>query len=425
MTIAHARYAAAGLAWLFATAIGSASAEGTGTLAVMPVLAEDVALRAERPGVVRAARLAMDTPITLRDADTVSIEVFGRMVAIERDRFSARDGGWTWEGEIDGGEGWAVIAQQDGRIAGYLQIARYGNAVEIVPLADGGSALMERDERLLPETGQPLAPDVDNTVPHGALAPQEDPYALRGDITWVDALVMYTAAASTRAGGHAAVSARAHVDVAWLNRALRNNGVAMAYRLLAVKPLALVEPVDNEWGTFLRAFRDDPAAQALRNEYGADMMGLYVHRDANPDCGRGYVMRSLGAGFASWSYQYSHISCGVRVYAHESGHTMGLEHDPDNSGVGATPEDASRPWSFGHGLADGANSFRTIMAYASVCGGNPCTQVIAFSAPDRTANGHPIGIDGQRHTARTLDEDSRAIVSAFRTSVMIFQSGFD
>lgn len=424
MTIAHP-VCCARFAWLLIMAASAAGAASTETLAVLPVLAEEAALGAERPDVVRAARLALDSPITLRDVDTVRIEVFGRTVAIERDRFSARDGGWTWEGDIDGGEGWAVIAQQDGRIAGYLQLAGYGNAVEIVPLADGGSALMERDERLLPETGQPLEPDVDNSVPHGALAPLEDRHALRGDITWVDALVMYTAAASTRAGGHAAVSARAHVDVAWLNRALRNNGVAMAYRLLAVKPLALVEPVDNEWGTFLRAFRDDPAAQALRNQYGADMMGLYVHRDANPDCGRGYVMRNLGAGFASWPYQYSHITCGTRVYAHESGHTMGLEHDPDNSNVGTTPADASRPWSFGHGVADGANSFRTIMAYASVCGGNPCTQVIAFSAPDRYTNGHPIGVAVQRHNARTLEEDSRAIVSAFRPSVMIFQSGFD
>ncbi len=424
MTVARPGYCA-GFVLLFAMSAWAGSAVATETTALVPVLAEEPALRAERPGVVRAARLAVDGPITLRDATTLRIEVFGRLLDIERDRFSARDGGWTWEGDIDAGEGWAVIAQQDGRIAGHLQTARYGNAIEIVPLADGGSALMERDERLLPEPGQPLEPDPDDTVPHGALAPLADPHALLGGITWVDALVTYTPAAATRAGGHAAVSARAHVDVAWLNRALRNNGIAMAYRLLAVKPLALVEPTDDDWSAFLRAFRDDPGARALRDQYGADMMALYVHRDSNPDCGRGYVMRNLGAGFAEWPYQYSHITCGNRVYAHESGHNMGLEHDPDNSGVGSTPAEASRPWSFGHGVADGGNSFRTIMAYASVCGNNPCTQVIGFSAPDRYTNGYPIGVAGQRHNARTLEEDSKAIVSAFRPSVMIFQSGFD
>ncbi len=414
------------LALLLVMTASVAGASSPDTLAVLPVLGEESALRAERPGTVRAARLDLGAPITLHGVDTLRIDVFGRTVDIERDHFSARDGGWTWEGDIDGGEGWAVIAQQDGRIAGYLQTTRYGNAIEIVPLADGGSALMERDERMLPEPGQPLEPDPDHTLPQAALAPMTDPHALLGGITWVDALVAYTPAAATQAGGHAAVSARAHVDVAWLNRALRNNGIAMAYRLLAVKPLALVEPVDNDqWSAFLRLFRDDPAAQALRNQYGADMMALYVHRDSNPDCGRGYIMRNPGAGFSEWPYQYTHITCSARTYAHESGHNMGLEHDPDNSDVGTTPVDASRPWSFGHGVADGGNSFRTIMAYASVCGGNPCTQVIGYSAPDRYINDHPIGVAGQRHNARTLEEDSKAIVSAFRPSVMIFQSGFD
>lgn len=425
MTITRPRQAMR-IAVLLAMSPWVTGALAAGTHADLSALAEDPALRAERPGVVRAARLLTDAPMALRDVDTLRIDVFGRAVHIERGQFSARNGGWTWEGDIDGGEGWAVIAQQDGRLAGYLQLGKFGNAVEIVPLVDGGSALMERDERLLPHPGQPLKPDVDHSVPHGALAPMHDSFALRGGITWVDALVMYTPAAATRAGGHAAVSARAHVDVAWLNRALRNNGVAMAYRLLAVKPLALVEPAANDqWSAFLRSFRDNPTAQTVRNQYGADMMGLYVHRDGNPDCGRGYLMRDLGPGFAEWPYQYSHITCSARVYAHESGHNMGLEHDPDNSDVGTTPAEASRPWSFGHGVADGGNSFQTIMAYSSVCGGNPCTQVIGFSAPDRFLHGHPIGIAGQRHAARTLDEDSKAIVSAFRPSVMLFQSGFD
>lgn len=422
MTPIHASRSAT--PWLL-TALLAVPGQALAAELMLTVSVEDPTLRHQRAGVVHAARVDAASVQALRDVEQVRVNLFGHTLRLERDRFDVHNGGWTWEGFSDDGEGWAVIVQHQGRIAGYLQPAKYGNAIEIVPLADGGSAWMERDDRYLPEPGQPLEPESTPTAPLGALAPLHDPHARLGGTTHVDALVAYTPAAAARVGGHAAVVARARVDVAWLNRALGNNGIDMAYRLVAVKLLPLVEPTDNDWSPLLRAFRDNTTAQAWRNQYGADMMGLYVHRETAPNCGLGYVMRNLGPGFAEWPYQYTWIDCGTRTYGHESGHNMGLEHDPGNSGVGTTPAEASRPWSFGHGVADGSNSFRTIMAYTSVCGGNPCTQVIGFSATDRYLHGHPIGVADERQNARTLDEDSKAIVSAFRVSQMIFQNGFE
>ena len=116
---------------------------------------------------------------------------------------------------------------------------------------------------------------------------------------------------------------------------------------------------------------------AWRNQYGADLVSMLV-QDGLGSCGIGYVMRSVGACFATSGFQVTASGCAVGnlSYAHEHGHNMGMEHDPPN---GTTPSNASYPWSFGH-IVDG--SYRTVMAYASACTAG-CTRRPFFFQPGR------------------------------------------
>lgn len=387
-----------------------ATASGLATVELM-----DVATQVPRTGVRRAARIDPTAIPAIAQAERLRLEVFGRVLLADRDSLQAHEGGWTWQGAIEGG-GWAQFASYKGRLAGYLQ-ADGMPALEIMPLADGGSAFVQLDAPDLPDPGQPLRPATTSPDEPGVASADE----AHAGTTWVDALIAYTPAAEARVGGHAAVVARAYADVAWTNRAFANNGIDLRFRLVAVKRLGLTEPAGDDWEPFLRSFQQNATARTWRNQYGADLMGIYVHREQAPVCGLGYVMANVGAGFADWPYQLTWIDCTASTYAHESGHNMGLEHDPAN---GPAPTEASYPWSFGHGVSNGDQSFRTIMAYRSVCGGNPCTLAWGYSTPERYLYNLPLGIAGQRDNTRSI-RSTMGVVSGFRPSQMLFQGGFE
>lgn len=388
--------------------IGSPQA-GTGVAALSDLEAGAVV----DTSIVRSAPVLAAETLDLRQAGTVQIQVFGRPLQVARDALQVRSGGWTWEGSGDEGS-WLLLSAQGGRLAGTIDLD--GREYEIAPQADGRSLLLERDLSALPPPGQPVAPAVPPVTGH--LPPAEDVHALRSGVHWIDVMIVYTSNVQLEAGGHAGVAARAHNDVAWTNRAFQNTAMPVRFRLVAVKRMSLAEDADMD--AMLPAARGNSQVNNWRDHYGADMVGVYVSQGQY--CGLGYVMRNPGPVFERSAYQVTRFNCGAATYAHEHGHNMGMEHDPDNAS--ADSSEASYPWSFGHGVADGGNSFRTIMAYAAVCNGNPCTRVRAFSAPGWYINGHPIGIAGSRENSRT-GSLTAPVVAAFRTSVMLFQNGFD
>lgn len=124
------------------------------------------------------------------------------------------------------------------------------------------------------------------------------------------------------------------------------------------------------------------AVRNRRNTKHADVVAL-ARRDAtNPpeqSCGAGWIQRVVynnGCEMepsAAWGDTFPYFvfdpQCGAdRLnFAHEIGHTLGMEHDPVNSDVGAGGPAPSCPWSFGHRRADTGVAqsyrFRTVMAY--------------------------------------------------------------
>src|SRR6185503_8716646 len=99
-------------------------------------------------------------------------------------------------------------------------------------------------------------------------------------------------------------------------------------------------------------------------------------------------------------------------FAHELGHNMGAQHD-----LYVTSLDSGL-FEYSHGFVDLTGRFRTIMAYPTQCAdaGFSCTRIAAFSTPNRTFNGRPIGNASTADNARTLAESAQTVAN-FRQAV--------
>jgi hypothetical protein len=94
-------------------------------------------------------------------------------------------------------------------------------------------------------------------------------------------------------------------------------------------------------------------------------------------------------------------SCAVGnlSFAHELGHNMGSQHNPEN-GSGPT-----FPYGFGHYVN---GSYRTVMSYVDPCPSG-CTRVAYFSNPNVIFNGAATGINNARDNARSINNTADTI----------------
>ncbi|MFZ2236492.1 MAG: M12 family metallo-peptidase [Dokdonella sp.] len=366
---------------------------------------------------VRAIEVAFDPAFDATSADQLELDLFGVTVIATRSRFEQRDNGWSWTGKVDGVAGHdVVLSQVDGQLAG--RIATHTATYELRPRNKGASNLIELDPAAFPPCGgaveaegQPLlmdhaAPTVD--LPDGIVA------------VGIDVMIVYTSQLLASLGGEPQVRAQAQAAVDAANTSFINSQMTARFELVAVLPTAIAEgPAVTALGTHLSSVRNDPQVAAQRTQYGADLVSMLVN-DGLGSCGIGYVMRTVGAGFAANGYQVTASSCAVGnlSYAHEHGHNMGMEHDPPN---GTTSADASYPWSFGH-IVNG--SYRTVMAYSSACTMG-CTRRQYFSNPNVSYLGVPTGIVDTEDNHRTGNATAQ-IVAAFRANTnLIFADGFE
>lgn len=329
------------------------------------------------------------------------------------------DGRESWFGRFgDSGEQSVVLSRVGDAIAGF--IADVDANWELVPTGEPGrSLLLKVDPSRLPPCLGPV-PAPTSLLPgfaRGAAVASDS-----GER--VDVLVMYSPAARDAAGSDNAIRAQAQAAVDSANTVFANSGMRMRFNAVGIELLAdWVDTSEVTASTQLGQFRSNATMQARRNALAADMVSLLVQTLPSA-CGIGYVMRSVGPGFASSAVQITARGCAVGnlSWAHEHGHNMGFEHDPAN---GTTPQNASRPWSFGHYVeGQGSQSFRTVMSYACPAGG--CTRRPYFSSPRVRFNGFATGIDGERDNARTGDEVAD-IVANFRVAPVWpgFADGFE
>jgi hypothetical protein len=218
---------------------------------------------------------------------------------------------------------------------------------------------------------------------------------------------VYTPQARAAAGGATQIQGQIQAAVDQANTAFINSNMIARYFLAHTEEVAYNDSgninTDLDWVTY------DAGVAALRNTYAADMVSLIVD-NGGAYCGIGWVQRIPGSGFAGYAFQVADRGCLANsTLAHEHGHNMGMEHNPENSSVGSTPSSASYPWSFGHWVS---GQFATIMTYNSICP-SYCPRVLNFSNPDVLYNSFPTGILNQRDNAQTGDSTA-PIIAAFR-----------
>lgn len=297
---------------------------------------------------------------------------------------------FTWSGKLDGTDNDVILTFKGGHVAGLI----YGpDAVyEIVPSGDR-HLLVELDQNRFPNcAGDVKALDEAKTSTQNAA-----PAAGVDSGDRIDVLVLYTASVRTSLGGDAQALTFAQSAIDSANTTYRNSKVRQRVRLVSAQATTQVET--GTLSSELSALRTSTEAANLRTQYNADLVALMSNSTDN--CGIGYLASAAGSASSGFTVNSRTCAVGNLSFAHELGHNMGSQHNPE-SGSGA-----AFTYGYGH-YVDG--NFRTVMSYVDPCASG-CTRRPYFSNPAVLFNGLPTGIQDARDNARSLNNMSDVIAN--------------
>lgn len=277
----------------------------------------------------------------------------------------------SWVGRIDGiDRSHVVITERDGVVSGLI------NAVDLTyrirTVAPGVYFLEQVDTRQLGVEGEPL--------PGAAtIGPARD-LSVADDGTTIDVLMLYTPAAETAAGGGAQILSIVSQIISDTNTIFSNSGIAPRVRLVGASTMAIIESATLNGD--LTTLTYSPAAQGMRDAFGADLVHLLVDSPDPNQTGLAWLFRTPGAAdFTAYSIA-SVESVAAYTPTHEMGHNLGAHHAPEDGAVGGL-----FPYSLGY--KDPVQGFRTIMAYD--CPAPGCPRVAHMSSATVLFQGRATG----------------------------------
>ncbi len=226
----------------------------------------------------------------------------------------------------------------------------------------------------------------------------------------VDVLVVYSERARQARGDAAGMLAHINQVIAEANAALEKSAVRMQYRLAHAAEVSWNDSVSTmSYSSALSALRNDSdgyldQVHALRDQYAADMVSLWVNPplpgSGSFTTGMAYILANNPQGFGGYAFSVvnqAYAGGASATFAHETGHNLGLNHDPDNGGAnGGLAKDAV---GYQQKLLD--PKFFTIMAYSTGCEG--CQPLVQFSNPLVNFQGIPTGVTGKNDSAKTVN----------------------
>ncbi|MCE2560006.1 MAG: fibronectin type III domain-containing protein, partial [Acidobacteria bacterium] len=226
----------------------------------------------------------------------------------------------------------------------------------------------------------------------------------------VDILLLYTPGAATRlqqAGwGEPGAVMQAAMD--YLNLVFRNNQFPVTARMAHHQeaPAALGQVVSP-----LGALANSRDVLDLRIEHEADLVHLFF-AETPGFCGQAFVMLRGHTPASFWSLGYGVTTVGggcvdvasqvrdgehasqFETFAHEIGHNLGGQHDPDNTDT--DPADAVEPYAFGHHNFEPQPNVKSVMSY------NEGRQEPFFSTTRVRPRNFVIGVAGERENERAF-----------------------
>jgi hypothetical protein len=204
----------------------------------------------------------------------------------------------------------------------------------------------------------------------------------------IDMMIVYTPQALSQAGSQAALDFRINRSIADTNMALANSQVNATIRLVNETEVDYVES-----GTILTDLDNIQSANgafsgipALRAQYGADLVSLWVGSGSGDEAGRAFQPDNLASPDPSYGYnivqeQYADNNY---VFAHETGHNLGAGHDISDT----TPRVI--PYAYGKTFTIGNYTMGDIMSDLTVNGGL-VERIPYYSNPNVDYEGVPTG----------------------------------
>ena len=327
---------------------------------------------------------------------------------------------FSWRGRIrseDGYGGTATFTVHNERVRGRLSLGQ--DRYQIVTDRSGQVWLDQMDMsqrppthppggvKIPPEAEDPQSSDSPRTAHSGmtAASHQEDD---DGEPPVVDVLVFYTPAAAEADNYEDEADLRLAIQnaVDSANTGFLNSEVEGRVRLLGIKRWDYDESQSSGMEEGLDDFTHSSEIQQLAERHSADLSALVA--DYGDFCGLAWLLEDYTDDWTHLSYSVTSVipQClGGQTLAHELGHNMGLNHEPEDDG--GTSDDPIEPFAFGHFQDE---EFRTIMATVDGCDnggsvlGSSCPLIDHFSNPevDDPDSEHPTGVEGERNNAETL-----------------------
>jgi hypothetical protein len=355
-------------------------------------------------------------PTSASDQQEVALTLFpGVRVVAKQDSMEFRSQQMaSWSGKIEGMESGQVnLVLQGSNVTGLASTPQ--GRFFIRPVGGGAHEIIEIDQSKMPKDHPEQSP-----MQPASIAAAGDTASAAGTATntttsgdfsgpIIDVMVAYTQTAYDNNPDYILSDIQLAIDVT--NTIYANSGINQRVRLVKAHLLAGYQETgqfQTELSRLANAYdgyMDD--VKTIRDNVGADMVVEWTM--AGDYCGLAYVLADPPTG-AEYTYSIVSRACATMnlSFPHELGHNMGMQHDMYVS--------AGQPsaYTYSHGYASLAGSWRTVMAYNDYCvaNGTSCPRIEHFSNPNKTYNGLTTG-DSNSDGALTLN-NTAPIIASFR-----------
>jgi hypothetical protein len=370
---------------------------------------------------------AIVNPNVLAKGDVLTFNLFnGTVYSAHIDKISTNiNRTVTVRGRIDGFPfGYMIISTSGGRSLGSIEIPEKGEYYIIQSEPNNGTHyLLNVDPNQLGkiEDAPAVIPPTTATQENARMDMLANTLSANPlDQVTIDVMIVYTAPArdwaNSSGGGIANVIAQA---VAKGQLALDNSNAYVTLNLVYSGEVSYTESGDSETDVVRLRMTSDgylDEVHTLRNQYYADIVGLFTYTGTEGLAGIGYQLTST-SGNPAYAFSLTRVQYAgwTFTYIHEMGHNMGCGHHKEQNvqpGPGVFNYSAGWRW-----IGNDSGKYCSIMTYEAgkyFEDGQTHTRVAYFSNPGVLYKNVATGNSTDGDNARTIRE-TKAVIAGYRT----------